>query len=439
MMNTVLTALGHALYMAAAMGWEILWGLLLGFALSAMVDVLVPKSRMQALLPDDRAGSITRATLLGAASSSCSYAATAIARSIFRKGGNFSAAMAFQFASTNLVIELGVLMIVLLGWAFAGAEVVGGVLMIVLIVLLFRLLLSRRAVDAARAQAEQGVAGGMEGHADMATADKSGDWRQRLTSADGWTEISHYFVMNWAMLWKEIGAGLLISGALAALVPTTVWQAVFFTQDPTWSKLWGPIVGPLIAVASFTCSIGNVPLAAVLWNGGISFGGVAAFIFGDLIILPILLIYRKYYGGRMSVMLGLTFYVAMVLAALAVEYLFGALGWIPAARHANVGEAAFTLNYTTVLNIVTLIGAAWLYGRYRRTGGPAMMKAMAEGGCCHDHGSAHAKSEQGNAPAQHPGHDPGRGHGHGHGHGHHGAGTGTGTGTDAVQKSCCSK
>lgn len=366
----------EAVHLAAAMGWEVLWGLILGFLLSAVVDVLVSKSELERLMPDDSAPSIARASLFGAASSSCSYAAVAIARSIFRKGGDFTAAMAFQFASTNLVIELGILLVVLMGWSFGAAEFIGGPIMIALMVLLFRLLLRPRMVSNARQQAQQALSGRMEGHAGMATMSKHGSWRERLTSSDGWTSISHYFVMNWSMLWKDIAVGLLISGTLGALVPSSFWQAAFLADDPTLAKLWGPVIGPLIAVASFTCSIGNVPLAAVLWNGGISFGGVVAFIFGDLIILPILNIYRKYYGARMSLFLLVTFYVAMVLAALSVELLFGFAGWIPAARTADVGKAAFSLNYTTVLNILMLLVAGWLYLRYRRTGGPAMMKSM---------------------------------------------------------------
>jgi uncharacterized membrane protein YraQ (UPF0718 family) len=249
-------------------------------------------------------------------------------------------------------------------------------MMIVILVVMFRFLLRPKMVEAARRQAERGVLGRMEGHAGMATMAKQGTWRARLSSGEGWTAISHFFVMNWSMLWKEIVVGLLISGTLGALVPNGFWHAAFLTDDPILSKLWGPVIGPLIAMAAFTCSIGNVPLAAVLWNGGISFGGIVAFIFGDLIILPILNIYRKYYGVRMSAFLFITFYVAMVLAALAVEFLFGALGIVPALRNADVGHAAFSFNYTTVLNILALVLAGWLYARYRRTGGPAMMREM---------------------------------------------------------------
>ncbi len=401
--------IGSALYLAAAMGWEILWGLILGFTLSALVDVLISKAELQKLLPDDSFPSIARASLLGAASSSCSYAAVAIGRSIFRKGADFTAAMAFQFASTNLVIELGVLLIVLMGWSFGAAEFVGGALMIALLVLFFRLMLRPKWVEAARRQAEKGLAGKMEGHAGMATMARQGSWRQRLTSSEGWTAISHFFVMNWAMLWKDILVGLLISGALGALVPSSFWHVAFFSDNPLLAKFWGPVIGPLIAIASFTCSIGNVPLAAVLWNAGISFGGVVAFIFGDLIILPIVNIYRKYYGLRMSIFLFAVFYVVMVLAAIGIEGLFGAFHWIPAARNADVGRAAFSFNYTTVLNIVTLLLAGWLYVRYRRTGGPRMMRAMESGGAhahhgTHDHSGGHMHHQGQKSHSTHEGH-----------------------------------
>ncbi|MBI1416234.1 MAG: permease [Limimaricola sp.] len=382
MENTSRAVLG-ALHLVAAMGWQVLWGLILGFAVSAIVDAVVSKAELQKLIPDASARSVTRATLLGAASSSCSYAAVAIARSLFRKGGDFTAAIAFQFASTNLVIELGLLLVVLMGWRFGLAEFVGGPIMIALLVVGFRAFLRPGMVEAARRQADRGLQGRMEGHADMAQMDKSGDWRSRLASPKGWDAISHYFVMNWSMLWRDIAAGLVISGALGALVPDEFWHAAFLVNDPTLGRLWGPLIGPLIAVASFTCSIGNVPLAAVLWNGGISFGGVVAFLFGDLIILPILNIYRRYYGMKMAIFLGAMFYAAMVLAALAVDLVFGGLGLIPEMRHVNVGEAAFSLNYTTVLNVVALVFAGWLYLRYRRSGGPRMMRAMKRNGQGH--------------------------------------------------------
>ena len=373
---SLVTGLLDALSMAFGMAWEILWALILDFTLSAGVQAVVSKAEMTRLLPDDSPRSIGIACGLGAASSSCSYAAVALARSIFRKGADFTSAIAFEFASTNLVIELGIIMAILLGWQFTLGEFLGGPLMIALLWLLFRFFLSRRLRDGALRQADRGVQGVMEGHAEMDMALTEGPIVKRITSPEGFTTISHYFVMDWAAIWKDIVGGLLIAGALAAWVPKEFWQAFFLEDNPLLAAIWGPLVGPLVAVLSFVCSIGNVPLAAVLWNGGISFGGVMAFIFADLIVLPILNIYRKYYGWRMSLFLLATFYAAMVVAGLVVELVFGLLGLIPDERNARMVEASIQLNYTTVLNIVFLILAAVLVWRFLRTGGPGMLKEM---------------------------------------------------------------
>ncbi|MGN8109995.1 permease [Paraburkholderia sp. 22098] len=398
----IVTALGHALWMAFTMLWQIFWGLSLGFLFSAVIEVVVSKSEMSKLLPDASPRSLTVASLLGAASSSCSYAAVAMARSIVRKGGDFTSAMAFQFAATNLVLELGVLMWVLISWQFAAAEFIGGPIMIIVLVLLFRFFLRQSLKKEAIEQADKGIAGSMEGHAAMSMGEQHGTWKERLSSRDGWIAISHSYVMNWAMLWRDIGIGLLIAGALGAWVPDSFWQKFFLVSHPTVAMIWGAFVGPFIAVASFTCSVGNVPLAAVLWNGGISFGGVASFIFGDLIILPILNIYRKYYGGRMTVFLAVTFYLAMVSAALVVEALFQSLGRVPTQRHTAVVDAAITFNYTTVLDIVFGVVFVALGIVFFRTGGPRMMRMM-EGGeyehGAHGHHAAHDN-------AHHHHHDP---------------------------------
>ena len=387
-MESVLGGLGHALSLAFAMFWEVLWALILGFALSGVVQAVVSKGEMSRLLPDASPRSLCIASGLGAASSSCSYAAVALARSIFRKGADFTAAMAFQFASTNLVIELGIILAVLMGWQFTLAEFVGGPLMIVLVALVFRLLLRRRLVDQARAQADRGLVGRMEGHADMDMAVTEGSLWSRIRSAKGVTATSHYFVMDWASVWVDIALGLLIAGALGAWVPESFWQGFFLIDHPLLAKLWGPLVGPLVAVVSFVCSIGNVPLAAVLWNGGISFGGVIAFIFADLIVLPILDIYRKYYGWRMAAFLLASFYATMVAAGLAVELVFGALGLIPEQRAATVVEASISWNYTTILNLVFLALAAVLVLRFLRTGGPQMLKMMSSPQAHQDPGHA---------------------------------------------------
>jgi uncharacterized protein len=368
--------LGDALSLAFGMFWEILWALILGFAISAAVQAVVSKDEMRRLLPDASPRSLGIACGLGAASSSCSYAAVAMARSVFRRGADFTAAMVFEFASTNLVIELGIVMAVLLGWQFTLAEFVGGPLMIVILALIFRRFLTRRLVAEARDQADRGLLGSMEGHAEMDMSVTGGTIWQRLRSPKGFTAIANYFVMDWAAIWKDIVGGLLIAGALAAWVPNSFWESFFFVDHPTFAKLWGPLVGPLVAVISFVCSIGNVPLAAVLWNGGISFGGVVAFIFADLIVLPILNIYRKYYGARVAGFLLVTFYAAMVGAALIVELLFQALGFVPEERNAKIVEASVTWNYTTVLNIIFLGLAAVLVWRFVRTGGLPMLRMM---------------------------------------------------------------
>src|SRR6266436_1544369 len=323
------TALGHALWMAFAMLWEILWPLILGFGLSAVVQAVVSKGEMTKLLPDDSVKSLAIACGLGAASSSCSYAAVALGRSIFRKGANFTAAMAFQLASTNLVAELTIIIIVLMGWQFAAAEFLGGVLMVVLMALLFRMFLSNKLVAEARAQTNKGLKGKMEGHAEMDMSVADGSLWERIRSKDGFTATSHYFVMDLAAVWKDIAGGLLIAGALAAWVPADFWQKFFLVSHPVAAKIWGPIIGPIVAVFSFVCSVGNVPLAAVLWNGGISFGGVIAFIYADLIILPMIDIYRKYYGWKVTTLVVAVFYCAMALAALIVEFLFSLLRLIP--------------------------------------------------------------------------------------------------------------
>lgn len=402
---SILLDIWRALGMSFAMFWEIYWALALGFGLSAVVQAVVSKGEMSRLLPDSSLRSLWRAALLGAASSSCSYAAVAITRSMVRKGANFTAAIAFEFASTNLVVELGIILWLLIGWQFTLAEYIGGMVMILILALLFKLCLKASLVEEATAQANKGVAGKMEGHAahDMSVAGE-GTLLHRMVSNEGLTAISHYFVMDISMLWKEIAAGLLITGALAAWVPHTFWQHFFLAGHTGFlPMLWGALVGPLVAIASFVCSIGNVPLAAILWNGGISFSGVISFIFADLLILPILSIYQKYYGLKMALFLAAASYVAMVLAGLAIEGLFSLFHLIPTARHSLVLDPHITLNYTSVLNAVFGVLSACLVARFLKTGGPDMMVMMngsqgmhSDHGHCHD--AEHAESEEHSHP-----------------------------------------
>jgi hypothetical protein len=383
---------GAALATAGSMTWEILWALILGFALSAVVQAVVRRSTVVRLLGDDRPRSLAIATGLGMASSSCSYAAVALARSLFRKGANFTAAMAFQIASTNLVVELGVILALLMGWQFTAAEFVGGPIMIVLIALLFRVVLRGRLVAEAAEQADRGIAGSMEGHAAMdMSVQREGSFLRRLLSPEGFTSVSHVFVMEWAAILRDLVIGLLAAGAIATWVPDSFWQHFFLTGHPGAAAVWGPLVGPLVAVFSFVCSIGNVPLAVVLWTGGISFGGVISFIFADLLILPILNIYRRYYGRKMALVIAGTFYVTMAVAGYLVELLFGGLGLVPDRSTAHLPEGGVSWNYTTWLNIVFLALAAVLVVRFVRTGGIPMLRMMngaPDGG--HDH-SGHSE------------------------------------------------
>ena len=370
-------AITHALSIAGSMTWEIAWALILGFALSAIVQAVVRRSTIVRLLGDDRPRTLAVATALGAASSSCSYAAVALARSLFRKGASFTAAMAFEIASTNLVIELGVILALLMGWQFTLAEFIGGPVMIVVLATAFRLFLREKLLRDARQQAEVGRPGSMEGHAamDMSVSGDGSFWR-RLLSRDGYTAVAHVFVMEWAAILRDLVIGLLAAGAIAAWVPDSFWRAFFIAGDPLAAKIWGPLIGPVVAVVSFVCSIGNVPLAVVLWKGGISFGGVVAFIFADLLILPILNIYRKYYGLKMAAFLVGCFYVTMVIAGYVVELLFGGLGLIPTRASATIPDEGVSWNYTSWLNIAFGLLAAALLVRFVRTGGVPMLRMM---------------------------------------------------------------
>ena len=370
-------AILHALSLTGSMTWEILWALILGFALSAVIEALVPKTMVVNALGDNRPRTLALASLLGAASSSCSYAAVALARSLFRKGADFTAATAFAIASTNLVVELGMILALLLGWRFTLAEFVGGPIMIVVLALMFRQLLNERLLSGARTQAERGVAGSMEGHAAMdMSVGGQGSFLRRLASPEGLTSVSHVFVMEWAAILRDLVGGLLAAGAIGAWVPDSFWRGFFLSGHPVASWVWDPLVGPLVAVLSFVCSIGNVPLAVVLWKGGISFGGVVAFIFADLLILPILLIYRKYYGWRMTAFLTATLYVASVVAGYAVELIFDGLRLIPAQSGAKLPTEGVSWDYTTYLDIAFLLLAAALVVRFARTGGMMMLKMM---------------------------------------------------------------
>ncbi|MGH7765276.1 MAG: permease [Candidatus Dormibacteraceae bacterium] len=386
-MLTVAQALGSALSAAFDMFWEVLWPLALGFVLSAIVQALVSKQAVARVLGRPDARGFFYACVFGAASSSCSYAAVALARTLFRKGASFINAIIFEFASTNLVFELGLVILVLLGWQFVGAEFAGGLLMAAILWVLFKLTLRDRMVAGAQEQAKKGiVASTMEGHGEMDMAVTGGPLWRRLFSPEAFTAISHYFFMDAYSIYVDLGLGLLIAGALAAWVPASFWHVFFFTDNQTVNMFWGPLVGPVLSMISFVCSVGNVPLAAVLWNGGISFGGVASLIFADLIILPIINIYRKYYGGRMSLYLLAISYVSMALAGFVIGVAFNLLGLTPRHFHVSALQAVPSWNYTTFLNLAFIALIAVMFWRFVVTGGPQMLRAMAQPG---GHAGAH--------------------------------------------------
>jgi uncharacterized membrane protein YraQ (UPF0718 family) len=372
----ILDHLGSALQLAFAMFWQVLWPLALGFLLSAIVEAFVSKERVSRALGKDSPKSVAIATGLGAASSSCSYAAVAVARTLFRKGASLGNAIVFEFASTNLVFELGLVLFILLGWQFLVAEFSGGLLMVVMLAIVFRFTLHPRMVEAARRQAERGLSGRMEGHAAMDMSVTDGPLLHRMLSPQGMTAVSHYFFMNIYSLWTDLLLGFLIAGALGAWVPDSFWSTLFLSGHGVGTEIWGAVIGPLVAVISFVCSVGNVPLAAVLWRGGISFGGAISFIFADLIIVPILNIYRKYYGGRVSLYLFVVSYATMVVAGLLIGLLFSALGLTPTNRNVQVFATTISWNLDTFLNIGFLLLTIVLGLRFLRTGGVAMLRMM---------------------------------------------------------------
>jgi uncharacterized membrane protein YraQ (UPF0718 family)/YHS domain-containing protein len=361
----VISKIGDGLWMAFRMGWEIWWALVLGFAISAIVQAWVPRGRIQSALSGSGARPVALATGLGAASSSCSYAAIAIGKSLFQKGASAASALAFQFASTNLVWELGLVLWILLGWQFTLAEYLGGVVMIALMWALLRLFVSPRLEERAREHA-RAADSGHQHH----SAGQELTLRQRLTSADAWSDVAHNFRGDWQMLWKEITAGLLIAG-FVGLLGNGFFNSLFITDAPSAVQtIENAIVGPVIAVLSFVCSVGNVPLAAVLWSGGISFAGVLAFIFADLIVLPIVAAYRKYYGWPFALRITALMFVTMVLAALAIDVLFGALGLVPTGARPSRSElfGSIEVDYKLFLNILGLVIFAALFGLTMRRG-----------------------------------------------------------------------
>jgi uncharacterized protein len=376
----MLLDIARALREGFFMFWETLWPLILGFSLAGAVQAFVSRAAMHRSFGNHRPAAVARASGYGMISSSCSYAASAMAKSLVAKGADFVSAMIFMFASTNLVIELGIILIVLMGWQFAVSEFAGGVVMIVLLATVGGLWLRGRSVARARERVNRQAAAGHEhvhgpdgghghGRADSADwadrADRGQRLRGRLRSKGGWADAASYTMADLKMLRRELFIGYLVAGLLAVLVPVAAWHALFLTGHGWWTSVENAIVGPFVAIISFVCSIGNVPLAAALWKGGISFGGVIAFLFADLLTFPLLLIYRRFYGTRMMLKMLAVFWAVMSAAGLITEVIFRAAGIVPAVRPTVIAPARFAWNYTTYLNIVFVAVFAVLYWLYR--------------------------------------------------------------------------
>ncbi|HEY5454551.1 MAG TPA: permease [Acidothermaceae bacterium] len=358
----VLDGFAHGIAEGWWMFFDTFWALVLGFALSGAVQAFVSRAQMQAALGDHRPRTLAKASFLGAVSSSCSYAASALAKSLFARGADFTASMIFMIASTNLVVELGIVIWLLLGWQFAAAEFIGGAIMIALLGLVLPRVIPRRWTDDARAALSRDV--------DDAEVWDGPSWKQRVRTRAGWSDASGYTISDLTMLRREIVAGFVIGGFASALVPTWFWRSLFVTGHGFWSSLQNVVLGPFLAVISFVCSIGNVPIAAALWRGGISFGGVTSFIFADLITLPLLFIYRKYFGTAITLRLLAAFWFAMSTASLATEYLVRSVHLLPKVGTHIVPLTHAGANYTTVLNALAAISFGVLYWLYRtRTAG----------------------------------------------------------------------
>ncbi len=360
---TILLRLWDAIVMSAGMMWDVGWSLVLGFMLSGVIQAVVPRERMRSVLGRNGLREVALAAAFGAASSSCSYASAAVSRTLFKRGAALVPSLAFLFSSTNLVVELGIILYLLLGWQFTLAEWLGGVVLVAIMAVLVHLTYPAALVEAARTHEEAG-----SGHEHSAMTVQGDTLWARLRNPELPSRVAQSFVMDISMLWKDIAIGFLIAGFLSVFIPDGWWAALFLKGSPSWLQMpLNAVIGPLVGVISFVCSIGNVPLAAVLWASGISFGGVLAFLYADLIVLPLLDVYRRYYGWRMAAYIGAIFFTTMVLSGLLMDLAFTALGLLPTANHdIRARLTQFSLNYTFWLNLLFGALAAWLVVQARR-------------------------------------------------------------------------
>jgi uncharacterized protein len=345
--------IGAGLKEGAAMLWMTWWPLVFGFTLSGLVQSFLPRDGLRRTLGSTTPASVTEASLLGVISSSCSYAASAMARALFARGASWTNSLVFMVASTNLVIELGIVLYLLLGWQFVLAQLVGGALMIIALSLLCGFVFSRSRQERLRER--------VLGDTPNTTPVSGSSWRARLHERDNYTRAAQYSIGDLTMLRKELLAGFLVAGFITVHVPDLWWSHLFFTGHGWLTVLENVLVAPLLAVVSFVCSVGNIPLAAALWSHGVAFGGVVSFIFADLVTLPLLLIYRRFYGASSATRLFALLWLVMSGGGLAIDGLFRALHIVAHNRHLAAMNGQFSLGWTLGLNVVATLVLVTLF------------------------------------------------------------------------------
>ncbi|MHB9286933.1 permease [Halobacteriales archaeon Cl-PHB] len=399
MQADLLPQMFEALRIGVGFLWTAAWAIIMGLVITSLVQVYVSKERMAAVLGEGDVAGVTKATLFGAASSGCSFGAVAIGKGLFKKGAHVVTFLAFMFASTNLIVELGLMILILLGWEFLVAELLGGIILIAVMAVIVHLTLPETLFEQVRAELNQrdsdsGVTEdptcGMEGKDEYTIVTdggetlkfcsegcletyrqqvaSSGGWRDELLSWGGWYKVGNQYRKEWSMLWTDVIAGFLISGFVIVFVPQWVWNALFLQGDSLLASAENAVMGVAIAVVSFVGSMGNVPFAVALWGGGVSFAGVIAFVYADLITIPVLNVYRKYYGWKvMAYILGV-FFVTMAFTGFLMEQLFDVLGIVPDLAGGTTAseQTYFELNYTFYLNVVAFAHSGFLLFVYSR-------------------------------------------------------------------------
>ena len=351
-MDSFLKQWGEAANTSLGFFWMALWAFVLGYALSSIIQIFVTKDRMQKTMGDSGAKSMLLGTFFGFISSSCSFSALATTKSLFQKGASFISSMAFLLASTNLVIELGIVISIFLGWQFVVGEYLGGALLILISWILVRIIQPKKLIEAARKNL---------GEADEESNDDDG-FLQKVKSSESWTKVGMKYGMEWKMVWKDVTIGFTLAGIIAAFVPDSFFQTLFIntggesTDFSFLTLLEHVIIGPVAAFLTFIGSMGNIPLAALLLGKGVSFAGVMAFIFSDLVVLPVLRINAKYYGWKMSLFIAFLLFTSLIITSLSLHYGFQAFDSMPTGVSKQIAESEFfKVDYTFYLNIAFVI------------------------------------------------------------------------------------